>query len=362
MTGEILFEVRNHVGRITLNRPAALNALSLPMVGSMHEQLRVWERDASVHAVLVQGAGEKSFCAGGDIRSLRESLLAGGTMHHRFFHQEYRLDYYIHVFPKPYIAVMNGITMGGGMGISQGARHRLVGERTRIAMPETGIGLFPDVGASYFLSRLPGGLGLYLGLTGVQLRAADALYAGFADAYLSPESALGLDAAFDALRWSGAPPADVAALLKRVAGPFDAGATLPALREAIDFHFAKHDVRAILASLDAEMRPQYREWARGTAAVLDKRSPLMLEVTARQLARGRTMSLADCFRMELLMVNQSMKQHDLLEGIRAVVVDKDNAPRWRPDRLEDVTPEMVDAFFTTPWRNGEHPFADLETR
>lgn len=362
MTVEILFEVRNHVGRITLNRPAALNALSLAMIGPMHERLRAWEHDASVHAVLVQGAGEKSFCAGGDIRFLRESLRAGGTLHHQFFQQEYRLDYYIHVFPKPYIAVMNGITMGGGMGISQGARHRLVGERTRIAMPETGIGLFPDVGASYFLSRLPGGLGLYLGLTGVQLRAADALYAGLADAYLAPESALGLDAEFDELRWSSDPSADVAALLKKVTMPFDAGATLPAIRAAIDFHFAKHDIRAILASLDAETRPPYREWAQNTVAVLNKRSPLMLEVTARQLACGRAMSLADCLRMELVMVNQSMKQHDLLEGIRAVVVDKDNAPRWQPDHLENVTPEMVDAFFTAPWPDGQHPFADLDVR
>lgn len=361
MTQEILFEVRNHVGCITLNRPAALNALSLPMLAPMHDKLRAWAQEASVYAVLVQGAGEKAFCAGGDIRALRESILSGDQMQHRFFEEEYRLDYYTHVYPKPYIAMLNGITMGGGMGLAQGARHRLVGERTRIAMPETGIGLFPDVGASYFLSRLPGGLGLYLGLTGVQLRAADSLYAGLADAYLPPESAAGLNAALEALSWSRDPSADVAALVKKLAAPLDTGATLPGVRAAIDFHFAQHDVRAILDSLRAETRPQYREWAQGTLTALNKRSPLMLEVTTRQLAQGRTMSLADCFRMELVMVNQSMQEHDLLEGIRAVVVDKDNAPRWQPSRLEDVTPRRVEAFFAAPWPAGKHPFAALES-
>lgn len=360
MTGEILFDVRNHVGFITLNRPAALNALSLPMIAPMHEHLRRWARDPAVHAVLVQGAGEKSFCAGGDIRAMRESILSGGTTHTRFFDEEYRLDHYTHVYPKPYIAVMNGITMGGGMGLSQGARYRLAGERTRIAMPETGIGLFPDVGGSYFLSRLPGAIGMYLALTGAQIRAADALYVGFADAYLPPESAAGLNAALESQAWSRDPAADVKAVLRKLSGPCDVEATLPGVREAIDLHFAKPGVEAILDSLRGETRPEFREWAEATLAVLARRSPLMLKVTARQVALGGTMSLADCFRMELIMVNESMRQHDLIEGIRAVVVDKDNAPRWQPNRLEDVTPQMVDAFFTAPWPAGQHPFAKLE--
>lgn len=360
MTAEILFDVRNHVGFITLNRPAALNALSWSMVVPMYEQLRAWANDRSVHAVLVQGAGEKAFCAGGDIRSMRESILSGSELHRRFFDDEYRLNYYTHVYPKPYIAVMNGITMGGGMGVAQGARHRLAGERTRIAMPETGIGLFPDVGGSYFLSRLPGAIGMYLALTGTQIRAADALYVGFADAYLPPESAAGLNAALESLTWSRDPAADLKTLLRKLSGACDVPATLPAVREAIDLHFAKPGVEAILDSLRSEARPQFREWAEATLAVLAKRSPLMLKVTARQIARGGTMSLADCFRMELIMVKESLRQPDLVEGIRAVVVDKDNAPRWQPSRLEEVTPPMVDAFFTAPWPADQHPFARLE--
>src|ERR1043165_1405074 len=216
MSDEISFEVRNHVGHITLLRPAALNSLSLDMVQQMDARLRKWAHDASVHAVVVKGSGGKAFCAGGDIRSLYESMRSNGTLHREFFAIEYRLDYLIHRYPKPYIAVMDGITMGGGMGISQGARARIASDRTRIAMPEVGIGFFPDVGGSYFLSRLRGALGLYLGLTGMQLRAADSVYARLADLRLDDAALATLEAELDTLQWTNNPTADIDHLVSRV--------------------------------------------------------------------------------------------------------------------------------------------------
>src|SRR6202521_72525 len=209
MPAEILFAIRNGCGHVTLDRPAALNALSFAMIQALARQLQAWADDPQVRAVLVRGAGGKAFCAGGDIRALYDSFKAGQTGHALFFAEEYKLDYFIHRYPKPYIALMDGVVMGGGMGISQGATFRVVTERTRLAMPEVGIGLFPDVGASYFLSRLPGCLGSYLALTGVQVRGADAVYARFGDVFLPPEGIDGLTADFAAIRWTNDTVLDV---------------------------------------------------------------------------------------------------------------------------------------------------------
>lgn len=370
MQTDILFESRNHVGLITLNRPAALNSLSLPMLNEMGAQLREWARDDSIYAVLVKGSGEKAFCAGGDIRALYESLIAGGTLHETFFPHEYRLDYSIYRYPKPYLALMNGITMGGGMGISQGARLRIAGDRTRMAMPETGIGLFPDVGASHFLSRLPRALGTYLGLTGAQIGAADALALKLADVYLSPEAITGLEDALSTTRWGRDICADIESLMRKSGVRHLPGATLPALQPVIDKHFPKPgfygpgssiaSVRDIMESLETETRPEYRDWAQSTLATLRKRSPLMLAVTVEQLQRGARMTLADCFRMELTMVHRCSKENDLIEGIRALLIDKDNTPRWQPARLEDVSEERVAQFFSSPWSEADHPLAGLE--
>lgn len=360
MQTEILFDTRNHVGLITLNRPAALNCLSLPMIDAMSAQLRDWARDDSIYAVLVKGSGDKAFCAGGDIRALYASLTTGGTLHETFFVHEYRLDYGIHRYPKPYLALMNGITMGGGMGISQGARLRIVGDRTRIAMPETGIGLFPDIGASHFLSRLPGMLGTYLGLTGAQIGAADALALKLADVYLSPDDIAGLEDVLATARWGRDICADIENLMRSSAVRHLPGATLPALQPVIDEHFSRPDIRGIMESLEAEARPDYRDWAHGTLATLRKRSPLMLAVTARQLQRGAKITLADCFRMELTMMNQCCKEHDFVEGVRALLIDKDNAPRWQPAHLRDVSEAMIERFFRGPWSDADHPLAGLE--
>ena len=358
MSEEIAFEIRNHVGYITLQRPAALNALSFSMVQQLDATLRKWADDPQVNAVLVKGAGEKAFCAGGDIRSLHESMQQDGRMYREFFALEYRMNYLTHRYPKPYIALMNGITMGGGMGISQGARVRIVGDRTRIAMPEVGIGFFPDVAGSYFLSRLRGGLGMYLGLTGGQLRAADAIYARLADVRLDEAGLSSLEDELTRLTWSSNPTADVDRLIGQLAAGPALVADLELLQSAIDFHFSKPDVPSIMTSLRTERRSQHGAWAQQTLKTMESRSPLMLCVTARQLQLGRSMDLADCLRMELNMVYRCSEEHDFREGIRAVIIDKDQ-PRWNPPQLEEVSQERVDAFFTPRWSTAEHPLAKL---
>jgi enoyl-CoA hydratase/carnithine racemase len=359
MPGEILFEIRNHVGQVTLNRPAALNALSFGMIQALAGQLRTWARAPQVRAVLIRGAGDKAFCAGGDIRALYDSFKAGQTGHELFFAEEYRLDYFIHRYPKPYIALMDGVVMGGGMGISQGAQFRVVTERTRLAMPEVGIGLFPDVGASYFLSRVPGALGLYLGLTGVQIRAADVLYCGLADWFLPIYKVADLGAALDQLSWSEDCRADLTALLQNHGSKSLPEPPLAPLRAAIDLHFAQGSVAAIVASLESETRPEYVQWAQQTVATLAKRSPVMMCVAHQQLLRGKAMNLGDCFRMELGMVYECFQQGDFVEGIRALIVDKDNQPRWKPPTLEAVDSNTVARFFAPRWNPRENPLREL---
>lgn len=325
--GELLAQIRGKVATVTLNRPPALNALSMGMLEGLAAWFDAWERDDRIATVVLRGAGEKAFCAGGDIRALHASFVSGTREHHAFFEVEYALDYRIHTYPKPIVAVMDGIVMGGGMGIAQGAGLRIVGSRTKMAMPETAIGLFPDVGGSYFLSRLPGRLGAYLGLVGPTIDAADAIYCGLADLYV------------------GAAPQPASAVELQ--------------RPAIDLHFAHGSVEAIAASLDGEDRPEYREWAHDARAALDRRSPTMLAVTLEQLRRGAGLSLADCFRMELNLIHGCFEQGDFAEGIRALIIEKDMRPQWRPGRLADVQRSRVDAFFKPRWAPAQHPLAFL---
>ncbi|HEY0747697.1 MAG TPA: enoyl-CoA hydratase/isomerase family protein [Steroidobacteraceae bacterium] len=359
----ILCEVRNRIGFITLDRPAALNALSLGMIKDLRSALEQLAGDSNINAVLVRGAGEKAFCAGGDIRAIYESYQKADSLHRDFFVTEYPLDYLMHSFPKPYIALIDGIVMGGGMGIAQGSRMRIVGERTRMAMPEVAIGFFPDVGASYFLSRLAGSLGAYLALTGVQIRAADALYAGLADAYLPRAGVDALDIELNALVWPAARSEDgtaIAALVQKLAGPELPVAPLAQLSPAIDEHFAASSIPDLLSSLEAESRPQFMEWAKTTLDLMNTRSPTMLAVTLEQLRRGKSLTLAQCLRMELGMVQQSFIQGDFIEGVRAMIIDKDNAPLWRPPHIDEVTEAEVAEIFTDPWAGATHPLATLE--
>jgi enoyl-CoA hydratase/carnithine racemase len=357
---EVLSEIRNHVAHLTLNRPAALNSLSLNMILRMRELLGRHARDPEVYAVLIDGAGERAFCAGGDIRALYQSFKTASSLQREFFIAEYPLDYLLYSYPKPHAVLMDGITLGGGMGIAQGSPLRIVGARTRLGMPEVAIGFFPDVGASYFLARLSGNLGIYLGLTGVQILAADALYCGLADAYLPPAATAALIEDLGALHWSDDHARDLRLFVHtRAAQP--GPPPLADLREPIDAHFAHSSVPDIMASLARERRPEFAGWARATADLMRSRSPTLLCVTLRQLQRSAGLSLADCFRMELGMALHAFEQGDFIEGVRATLIEKDNSPRWHPDRVEDVTETMIEAFFRARWAAARHPLADLES-
>jgi enoyl-CoA hydratase/carnithine racemase len=255
---------------------------------------------------------------------------------------------------------MDGITMGGGMGIAQGAHVRVVTDRTRIAMPEVGIGLIPDVGASHFLPRLPGALGMYLALTGNQVRAADALYARLADVYLPDDALARIKDALRRVRWGEDPSTDAMNALRALGKTQLPDAPLTTVRSAIDRHFSHNEVAGVLQSLRGEASPQYSAWAQQTLATVAARSPLTVAVALRQLQRGKTMSLAECFRMELGLVRHCFERGDFIEGVRALIVDKDNKPRWRHGDIEAVPETDIDAFFQDPWGAHAHPLARLE--
>jgi enoyl-CoA hydratase/carnithine racemase len=272
---------------------------------------------------------------------------------------EYALDYFIHRYPKPCICLLDGITMGGGMGIAQGAQMRVVTDRTRIAMPEVGIGLIPDVGASYFLSRLPGALGTYLALTGNQVRAADALYADLADVYLTTNALARVGDVLRRIQWSSNPAVDASKALRSLATALP-DAPLAAVRPAIDRHFRHGEVAAILQSLRGESSPEYSSWAQQTLAIMAMRSSLTVAVALRQLQRGKNLSLAECFRMELGLVHHCFERGDFIEGVRALIVDKDKKPRWRHGTGESPSESDIEAFFQDPWSGLAHPLARLD--
>jgi enoyl-CoA hydratase/carnithine racemase len=370
-TPDVRAEVAGGVGLITLHRPRALNALSLDMVRALTAVLLAWRDDASVLAVAVRGSTKDpqdpagavpfgAFCAGGDIRFFHQAALAGDPRLEDFFTEEYALNHLIHTYGKPYIAFMDGIVMGGGMGISQGASLRLVTERTKMAMPETNIGLFPDVGGGYFLSRCPGHIGEYLALTGEVIGPTAAVRAGLADLAL-PSAVLpdlwrrlgkGGWASGEALQdWLRAQPT-LAAEGEALAG---------AERTAIDRVFALPSVRAIIEALESAT---HDAWSQAVASSLRKRSPLMLHVVLEQVRRGRSLTLAQDLRLERDLVRHCFhlrpgQSSETVEGIRALAVDKDHAPRWNPARIEDVEAATVQAFFVSPWPTHAHPLARL---
>jgi enoyl-CoA hydratase/carnithine racemase len=343
---DVLMEVRNHIGHLTLNRPAGLNAITLPMVRSLQRQLDAWALDPHVHAVVLRGAGEKAFCAGGDIRSLYDSFKNGQTLHQDFFVEEYALDVTLHHYRKPVLALMDGFVLGGGMGLVQGADLRVVTERSRLAMPEVAIGYFPDVGGSYFLPRVPGELGIYLGVSGVQIRAADALYCGLADWYLDSNKLALLDQRLDDLKWGDAPLKDLQGVLAKLGVQHLPDAPLAELRPAIDHFFALPDVPSIVEQLRAVSLGDSREWAISTADLLQTRSPLAMAVTLEMLRRGRQLSLEQCFALELHLDRQWFERGDLMEGVRALIIDKDKTPRWNPPTLPALDAGHVASFFS----------------
>jgi len=363
-TAHVQTEVRGGFGCITLARPQALNALNLEMVRALTTTLRQWRADASLHGVAIRGSTKHgpfgAFCAGGDIRFFHQAALAGDPALEDFFTEEYALNHLIHHYPKPCIAFMDGVVMGGGMGVAQGASHRLVTSRTKMAMPETAIGLFPDVGGGYFLSRCPGRIGEWLALTGEVIGAARALHSGLADTQVDADR---LPDAWDALAGLDARrPEAIEAWLEGFRQTPDSGDAIPLA--TIEDCFGRDGVVGIVAALEASPT----EWARHTAATLRKRSPLMLHVVLDFIRRARTMPLADDLRLERDLVRhcfftrhlqRSGSRSETVEGIRALAVDKDQAPNWSPARIEDVTPEMVAPFFCSPWPVHAHPLAHL---
>jgi len=335
MTDEVLCRVEGKVGRLTLNRPAALHALTTAMCHKMNRTLENWWGDPDVQAVMIDHAGERGFCAGGDIRMLAESGAGDGAAAREFFFAEYRLNHLLFTYHKPVVAFMDGVTMGGGVGISAPARFRIATERTTFAMPETGIGLFPDVGGGWFLPRLPGKTGLWLALTGARIKAADCLALGIATDF---ETSANLEAVKKAII---ADPADIEAILARTEA--DAGqAPIAAHRDDIDRLFAAHSVEGIMEALEADGG----EWAKAQLDVLRTKSPQTLKVAFRQLQIGAHLhDFADNMRMEYRIGARVVQRRDFLEGVRAVIVDKDNAPKWDPATLEGVTGAMLDEIF-----------------
>ena len=335
MTEDVLTRVEKGVGRITLNRPKALHALTTAMCEVMVAALLAWRDDPAVSLVMIDHAGERGFCAGGDIRMLQESGQGDGSAARAFFFIEYRLNALLESYPKTTLCVMDGIVMGGGVGLAMPCRFRVATERTTFAMPETGIGLFPDVGGGWWLSRRPGASGLWLALTGARIKTADCLLLGVATDYVTSDKVEALKAAVIA------DPSNVDTALV----DFEADAGEPPLaahRDEMDRTFGAGDPLAIWAALEADGSG----WAKAQLDVMRTKSPQTMAVAYRQLTAGKAMTrFVDNMAMEYRIGARVVHLNDFQEGVRAVIIDKDNAPRWKPATLAELTPAQLDAIF-----------------
>jgi enoyl-CoA hydratase len=336
-TDEVVCRREGAAGTILLNRPAALNALTLGMVRAMRPALEAWANDPAVTRVVVMGAGEKAFCAGGDIRRLYELGRAGDLAEAlAFWREEYELNILIQRFPKPYVSLIDGIVMGGGVGVSLHGSHRIAGERYLFAMPEVGIGFFPDVGATYALPRLPGETGTYIALTGDRIRTADAFALGLATHAVRSD-------AIPSLREALIAGDDVDAALRALAhdpGP----APIAENRAVIDSCFSAESVPAILARLD-EAAGRGSAFAEKTAATMRTKSPTSMSLALEQMRRGRDLSFEEAMKVEFRVVSRIAEGHDFYEGVRATLIDRDGAPRWQPASLDAVDPEAIARHF-----------------
>jgi enoyl-CoA hydratase len=338
---EIIFEVRGSAGLVTLNRPQALNALTFDMVRRMDKMLVAWAKDPAVKAVIVSGAGDRAFCAGGDVKTVAlESLAArkaggGSAILRDFFREEYTLNHRIFTFPKPYISLINGVVMGGGKGISAHGSHRVVTENVLFAMPETNIGFFPDVGGGYFLPRCPGQTGAYLALTSKRIKAFDTLYIGFATHFV-PSGAI------PRLREEIAQsPRHLDELLQKNAGQPAAESEIIPWREKIDRYFAHDHVEKILDDLEKDPSA----WAGETLKAMNTMSPTSLKIALKQIRQGAKMGFAEVMTMEYRLSQACLSRPDFYEGVRAALIDKDRQPKWQPARVSDVADADIDACF-----------------
>ncbi len=331
---DVLVTAAGGLGRITLNRPKAINSLTHPMVETIARTLTAWETDDAVDAVVVSGAGDRGLCAGGDVVAIYHDAKTGGSGSRRFWHDEYLLNAYIGRYPKPYVAVMNGITMGGGVGISAHGSVRVVTETTKMAMPEVGIGFIPDVGGTYILSRTPGLLGVHAALTGAPFSGADAIAMGFADHFVPQDR---LESFVDAIEADGVDAA-VAAFAQE-----PPASALLAQREWIDHCYAQETVADIVAALR-----DHGGAAAEAADLIASRSPVAVSVTLEAVRRAAKLdTLEDVLRQEFRISCASLRSHDLVEGIRAQLIDKDRNPKWSPASLSQVTSADVEAYFAS---------------
>ncbi|WP_425519595.1 enoyl-CoA hydratase/isomerase family protein [Xanthomonas arboricola] len=376
----VLFEQRDcadghRIGIATLNSPRTLNGLSLQMTRLLDAQLRVWADDARIACVVLRGAGEKAFCAGGDLHGLYQSMRAhreavpdaqqrraqpqGNAHAAAFFEEEYRLDHRIHTYPKPLLCWGHGIVMGGGIGLMSGASHRVVTERSRLAMPEISVGLFPDVGGSWLLRRVPHGAGLFLALTGAPLDASDAIYAGLADVRLEHAQYAAVLDALDAHAWTGDASEDRAqlgAFLHGIAQPLEPGPLqvhAALIAQLVEGQTLQEVVAAILALQSEDA------WLQAARATLAAGAPGSARLAWELQRHPGTGTLADTFRTEYVVALHAAAHGDFAEGIRALLIDKDRTPQWQPAALEQADAQWAAAFLQSPWLPARHPLADL---
>ena len=339
---DVLISVEGKVGRIRLNRPKAIHALNTGMCAAILDALIAWRDDTGIEAVMIDHAEGRGFCAGGDIRMIAESGAGDGSAARDFFRVEYRMNHALFTYAKPIVAFMDGITMGGGVGISQPAKYRVATENTKLAMPETGIGLFPDVGGGWYLSRLAGRTGQYLALTGHRLDGAECLALGLASHYLHS------DTLEDAKARIVADPQAIEAILAALSSPAP-DARILAHRGAIDRLFASDKLEDVLAALQADSG----EWAAQQLATLGTKSPQTMKVSLKLLLDGKAMpTFEDEMRQEFAVGSHVVQRHDFIEGVRAVIIDKDNAPKWNPATAEEVSDHLIDQIFA-PLPEGE---------
>jgi enoyl-CoA hydratase/carnithine racemase len=349
------------IGEIRLNAEKSLNALTLDMIDLIQPKLDEWRDDSNVVAVLLDSAGDKAFCAGGDIVNLYKAMVAEDTdFPEQFFTREYRLDYTLHTYPKPVICWGSGIVMGGGMGLMNGCSHRVVTETSHLAMPEVTIGLYPDVGGSWFLNRMPGRTGLFLGLTGNPINAADALFLGLADRALSADMRDGMLERLQNEHWGEDAGGVVSRVLRELEEECrDTFESMPApirahealIREVTDHDSVEEMVESLLA-LESDDK-----WIKRAQKAISHGSPLSIKMIHEQLHRCRHLSLKEVFQHELILSVQCCRHRELQEGVRALLIDKDGQPNWTFDSIEEVEPQFLEGMFQSPWQ--QHPLADL---
>jgi len=373
MHKHIICEKNGGLGSITLSAEKTLNSLTIPMIAELHDVLKQWKEDPEIACVFLQGAGEKAFCAGGDVRQLYDAIIKKREEDpkgsHRavpqacleFFSKEYELDYEIHKYPKPIIVWAHGIVMGGGIGLEAGASHRVVTERSKLAMPEITIGLYPDVGGTWFLNKMPDGFGLYLGLTGTRLNAADCLYLKLADHFIPSNLKNEVVASLQKANWQKGNEnnhAKVTEFLNSVSANHQPEESQAKLHQSFVSRFEEISSveafrKTLLACTDKD------DWINAGIKAFESGSPSSAHIIFEQLKRGRNLSLEDVFRSELNLSAQCTIHPDFAEGVRALLVDKDQAPKWQPATLEEIKDTWVESYFSPLWKDGEHPLKQL---